>query len=91
MVEEILENPLPYPADIERWIYRNTDFAYRQTTSHYCSRYIDSIEMLEGKPLRRVFAFVSATKDLSLDDVMVREVARFYGNDMYLGLISCNF
>ena len=91
MVEDVLKNPLPYPQNLKEFIYYNTDFRYNYTISPYCSRYIDCVEMLEGKPVRRVFAFVAASRDLLLDDVLVREVARFYGNEMYLGLINANY
>lgn len=91
MVEDILKNPLPYPDNLKDFIFNQTDFRYNNTLSPYMSRYIDCVEMLEGKPLRRVFAFLAATRDLDFDDIMVREVARFYGNDMYLGMINANY
>ena len=48
-----------YPKGLKDWIIENTDYSYRVTN---VSRYVHYIQMFEGKPLRRVFAYRSESK-----------------------------
>lgn len=73
----------PYPKELKRFIFENTDFQTNPTLR--TNRFVDCIEMVEGKPIRRVFGFLSKSKNRKYKDILVKEVARYYDHNQYLG------
>lgn len=76
-----------YPKGLKRFIYESTDF--QTNTTLRTNRFVEYIEMFEGKPLKRIFGFVSKTKNRSYKDILVKEVARYYDHCQYLGGVEC--
>ena len=78
----------PLPKGIKDFIWNSTDFQTNKTLK--TSRFVSRMEMYNGKPIKRVFGFLSASQFRSYEDIMVKEIARFYDHKMYLGYVSCN-
>lgn len=77
-----------YPKGLKDWIIENTDYSYRVTN---VSRYVHYIQMFEGKPLRRVFAYRSESKVFLVKEfLLVKEVARYYDGNQFLGDIAAH-
>lgn len=84
-----LKKGMRYPKGLKDWIVENTDYSYRVTN---VSRYVHYIEMFKGKPLRRVFAYRCDSKVFLVKEFMlVKEVARYYDGNQFLGDISASF
>lgn len=84
-----LKKGMRYPKGLKDWIVENTDYSYRVTN---VSRYVHYIQMYEGKPLRRVFAYRCESKVfLEKRWMLVKEIARYYDGNQFLGDISASF
>lgn len=78
-----------YPKGLKKYIYDNTDFKTNKTLKK--NRFISVIEMFEGKPVERVFGFLSNSSKRRYKDILVKEVARYYNHNQYLGGVWCNW
>lgn len=72
-----------YPKGLKEFIYNETD--YRENKTLKISRFVSFIQMYEGKPLERIFGFLSDTKNRTMKDMLVKEVARNYDHKQWLG------
>lgn len=78
-----------YPKGIKKFIYDNTDFQTNKTLKK--NRFVVCIEMFNGKPIERVFGFLSKSNKRTYKDIQVKEVARYYEHNQYLGGVWCNY
>ncbi len=76
------------PKGIKAFIWDNTDF--QKSSSVKTSQFVSCIEMYDGMPIKRIFGFKTASRRRNYEDIMVKEVARFYRHKMYLGYVLCN-
>lgn len=83
-----IEGKAPLPKGIRKFIWEKTDI--RTNVFYHTLRYIITLEMWRGKPLKRVFAFNATKKNHDYKDIRIKEVARYYDGKQYLGCIdSC--
>lgn len=86
-MKPVNEIKLPYPKNIRKWIWNNTNI---QTFTYYSTiRYVAQLEMFRGKPLKRIFAFNASKEHHDIDDIRIKEIARYYDGKQYLGTIDC--
>lgn len=81
--------PMQYPTNLKSFILSNTDYLTNKTKR--VSRFVSTIEMFEGKPLKRIFGFLSTSPNKTLENMKVREVARYYDRKQYLGYVYSNY
>lgn len=77
-MEELLEiletTELDYPNGLFNFIYFDTDYPMNPTTK--VARFVETIEMWNGRLLKRVFAFRASKKRRHYADMLVNEVFR---------------
>lgn len=78
-----LEKPMEYPPFIKQFILTQTDYMANRTKK--ISRFVSYIEMFEGKPLERIFGFVCRKTKRTIENMLVKEVARNYDHKQWLG------
>lgn len=74
LLEKLETVELDYPYNLFNFIYFDTDYPMNPTTK--VARYVECIEMWEGRLLKRVFAFRSSKKRRHYSDMLVTEVFR---------------
>ena len=74
LLEKLETVELDYPHNLFNFIYFDTDYPLNPTTK--VARYVECIEMWEGRLLKRVFAFRSSKKRRHYSDMLVTEVFR---------------
>ncbi len=80
---------MPYPKGLKEFIWNKTDYQTNPTASYFRSRHVEYIQMFEGKPLCRIFGFVSCTKKSRYKkDMLIQEVARYYDGHQYIGNVE---
>ena len=79
----------PYPKYLKDWIFENTDYKTRFTTKR--ARFVSCIEIYDGVPVKRIFAYLSKTKKLRKKDMMVKEVARVLERKAYIGMVTNHY
>lgn len=79
----------PYPKYLKDWIFENTDYKTRFTTKR--ARFVSCIEIYDGVPVKRIFAYLSKTKKLRKKDMMVKEVARVLERKTYIGMVTNHY
>lgn len=88
-VYSTLTRQMDYPIGLKTFILFNTDYLSNKTKR--VSRFVSTIEMFEGKPLKRIFGFLSTSPNKTLENMKVREVARYYDRKQYLGYVYSNY
>lgn len=83
-----IEKQWPLPKGIKEFIWNNTD--YQTNKTQRVSRFVSNIEMYNGKPIKRIFGFLSRDQFRTKEGMMVKEVARYYNHKQYLGYVGCN-
>lgn len=81
---------MPYPKEIKDFIYSITDYKKNRTLKVW--RFVSYMTMLDGKPLERIFGFISDSNERTIQSMLVQEVARNYDHKQWLGdIYQCSF
>ena len=83
MIEQLRKEKLPMPDGLLEFIYEETNY---RTHPIKRSRYVDTLEIYNGKLLLRTFAYRNINKSTAFEDMEIQEVCRRLQDEKYIAL-----